>query len=317
MKTFYRLVSIAVFCAAMTAISCSEATTDVNDNGGSIIPSNPSKPEEPDNTKVRKISKITLKFEDYNDTRSYTFDYDANERVSKFRVEASGANNSWEYNIRYYDDELNIFYSDEHDSSGYAFISLNKSGYIASTADEWEEDGYACSSEQTFEYNLQGYLQEFEDVYYEIDENGDESTEVWGVTYKWSSGNIASREYYETEDGEEDYSERWTMTYNNKKQDVINLDINAFVEYYSYDIGVDGFDGSIALALGLVGKTNKNLITKSVGECSDGEIYEITYKWSYDEDGYPIQCTADGWYTIDSVLQEDIDAYSCEFEYVD
>ena len=313
MKTFYRLVSIAVFCAAMTAISCGEATTDVNDDGGSIIPSNPSKPEEPDNTKVRKISKITQINDNY--TRSWTLDYDANERVSKIDcVEGeSGDYSKWGYNIRYYDDELNIFYSDEYDS-GYVFISLNKSGYIASYAEEWEDDGYAGSYEQTFEYNLQGYLQEFEDVYYEIDESG-EYTSGWGVTYKWSSGNIASRERYDTEDGEEDYSERWTMTYNNKKQDVINLDINAFVEYYSYDIGLEYFDGSCALALGLVGKTNKNLITKSVGECSDGAIYEITYKWSYDEDGYPIQCTAEGWYTYDSV-QEDI-AYSYEFEYVD
>lgn len=313
MKTFYRLVSIAVFWAAMTAISCGEATTDVNDNGGSIIPSNPSKPEEPDNTKVRKISKITYINGTYTRSSSYTLDYDANERVSKIIRVKSGDESNFEYNIRYYDDELNIFYSGEYES-GYMFISLNKSGYIASIAEEWEEDGYAGSSEQTFEYNLQGYLQEFEDVNYDIYESG-EYTSSRGVTYKWSSGNIASREYYDTEDGEEDYSERWTMTYNNKKQDVINLDINAFVEYYSYDIDVDGFDGSFALALGLVGKTNKNLITKSVGECSDGEIYEITYKWSYDEDGYPIQCTAEGWNTNDSV-QEDI-AYSYEFEYVD
>lgn len=311
MRTLYRLFWIAAFSAAMIATSCGETTTDVDDNnnGGTIVPNNPTKPEEPNNNpSARKISKITRSDED--GTNIYTFDYDTQGRVNKMTFAYDDYSYCQEYELRYYDDELNLFYSwyddyGEEGSAYYFFIPLNNSGYIAEIAVEEEGDSYYENYVQTFEYNMQGYIKGFEYTSY-YNEDGEEYIYSWGTTYKWSNGNITSREEYN--EGE-DYFKRWTMTYNNKKLEIVNLDINSIVEYYNYDLYAMGLSDGLPLAIGLVGKTNKNFITKSVGESSEYEEHEITYKWSYDEDGYPIHCLVEG-YSYDEIR------YTFDFEYL-
>ncbi|MBR2866956.1 MAG: hypothetical protein IKC12_04465 [Alistipes sp.] len=306
MKTIYHLFLVVACLAAMAATSCSKNTTENSDDGGNVTPNYPSKPEEPNNRETRKISKVTSENDGYY--RSYTLDYDDKGRVTTIYCDYMYG---WEeYDLNYTDDELCIF-CNRDEGSYYNYFTLNNRGYIT-----WysfsDEVGYYTSETRTIEYNMQGYLNKYECIIHEYHDEGEEVEYCYGVTYKWSNGNIKSYEYNETDNGVSDYSERWDMTYNGKKLNVVNLDINALVAYYNYHTFMEG---GIYSAIGLTGKSNKNLISKSVGESSDGDGYEIRYQWSYDEDGYPI---AKG-YTYDIAEGYTYDEIRCtfDFEYVD
>ena len=106
--------------------------------------------------------------------------------------------------------------------------------------------------------------------------------------YKWSGGNVVERTFEDEGDLSTIY-----ISYNSKSMDMVNIDLNAalggFVGGLYIDVCDNGYHGYHGYhGDGLCGQKSKNFMTGLVYEEED-EQWEYSLKWSYDEDGYPVE----------------------------
>ncbi len=252
MKKLFTWMLIAIIGCG--AIS---ACDDSDDNHEEVRPT-------PGPTKQRTISKISAHygyFEGYTGHYEYTFTYDDSKRVVEMDVNRDHGNCN--LTIDYV--SSNILNIDGLYDDYVSQVDINSLGYIT------------CDGFSTFTYNSKGQLTN--DSYY-IDDG--ELYEDLSTIYTWSNDNIVRVQ--------QNYNGNlWDLRvkYNDKDTNAVTLDLNWFVDPMNA-FGSGNVDFELA-TIGLMGKRCKNYITELIDEDDD---WRVTYDWTYDSEGYPIECVA-------------------------
>ena len=258
-------------------------------------------PEPPVETvEQRMVSKIQVTYEGSNgyDTALYTsyYNYDEKDRVEEQTLISEEDGEKWWHSFKYdyMSKDLIQFIEYEADGDNWReYIYLNDKGYV-----ELYED---C----TFTYNVDGYLVSC--VW-----TGDWSDET---AYRWRDGNLMSIEeksQYQYNDSFSRYMT--TLQYDTNNANLVNIDIADFLLGYFIDICTPSFYGY--LPTGLTGQRSKNYITSFTErhDSSDGDIgiRTASFRWSFDDDGYPKVC-------LINCEEDDDDAYTLlvEISYID
>lgn len=259
MKNVKVNILLALFAIVGLSLSC---TTD-SDSGS--------------NNSQRVVSKIIFEDVEYDFAEGYAFKYDSYGRITRVTHTLIAGSYDEISHYEYYrygsgNDLLIEEYEQEYDAT------LNNNGYLSEV---YYADGY-FADEWSYTYDSKGRLTRIYNVYGEYEENWSETT------YSWSGGNIVEV-IYKSEDGYEDYSEtiETQLSYNSKSMDIVNLDLNAVIggwfEGLYIDVGPGGYWGD-----GLCGQKSRNFLTGWVVDDGEDE-WEYSLKWSYDEDGYPVE----------------------------
>lgn len=232
------------------------ACDDSDDNHEEVRPT-------PRPTKQRTISKISAHygyFEGYTGHYEYTFTYDESKRVV-------GVGSHRVYiNIDYVSPStISIVGSNFEDRRQ---VDINNLGYIT------------CYGLSTFTYNSKGQLTN--DSYYMPSDSDDGAGYSRSTIYTWSNDNIARVQ-------QNFNGNLWNLRvkYNDKDTNAVTLDLNWFVDPMNA-FGSANVDFELA-TIGLMGKRCKNYITELIDEDDD---WRVTYDWTYDSEGYPIECVA-------------------------
>lgn len=211
------------------------------------------------NSRQRVVSKIVFECVSEDWVDEYAFKYDSYGRITRV---THGFNDEFSP-IQYYKYGSGNDLLIEDGEEEYA-ATLNSNGYLS---EKYYEDGVYDS----YIYDSKGHLIRM--VF-----NGEYDDDSWKATYSWSGGNIVVW-------SEEDDYEVWEtrLSYNNKSMDVVNLDLNVAIGGW--------FSGGLVINVcewywgdGLCGQKSKNFMT---GWVSEDE--EVSLKWSYDKDGYPVE----------------------------
>ena len=255
MKKLFTWVLIAIIgCGAISACD------DSDDNHEAVRPA--SGP-----TKQRTISKISAYygyFEGYTGHYEYTFTYDDSKRVVEMDVNRDYENCN--LTIDYVSSKIlniNGLYDDYVSQ-----VDINNLGYITS------------NGLSTFTYNSKGQLTN--DSYYRPSGSDDRADYSYRTIYTWSNDNIARVQ-------QNINGNLWNLRvkYNDKDTNAVTLDLNWFVDPENC-FGSANVDSELA-TIGLMGKRCKNYITELIDEDDD---WRVTYDWTYDSEGYPIECVA-------------------------
>lgn len=254
MKKIFSWVLVAIIgCGAISACD------DSDDNHEAVRPT-------PRPTKQRTISKISAHygyFEGYTGHYEYTFTYDESKRVVEMDVCTEGTER-WYLTIDYVSSTiLNIkeLYEDYVSQ-----VDINSLGYIT------------CDGFSTFTYNSKGQLTN--DSYYMPSENDDGADYSRSTIYTWSNDNIAR-----VQQNNNGNLLNFRVKYNDKDTNAVTLDLNWFVDP-NIAFGSGSVDFELA-TIGLMGKRCKNYVTELIVEDDD---WRVTYDWTYDSEGYPIEC---------------------------
>lgn len=250
MKRFFTWMLIAIIACGVIS-----ACDDSDGNHEGVQPT-------PGTVKQRTISKISAYygyFEGYTGHYEYTFTYDDSKRV--VGIDAYRDAGSFYYGIDYVSPSTINIQGDLY--SGDEQVDINKLGYITS-------DGSS-----TFTYNSKGQLTN-DNSYWQ----GDDYDSSYSTTYTWSNDNIMRVQ--------QNYNGNlWNLSikYNDKYTNAVNLDLNWFVDPMNA-FGSANVDFMLA-TIGLMGKRCDNYVTELIDEDDD---WRVTYDWTYDSEGYPIEC---------------------------
>lgn len=192
-------------------------------DGGGDVP-------EPDYSKVTKIVE-TVKYSDnkYDNTNTYTFSYDDDNRISRYVIQNNKYSYSWNYTYKG-KEGVNV----EGDENHYGWIGSN--GYLTSLS-----ISPAVAPTVNASYNDKGYLTSIN--------NGK-------VTLKYDrENNLTSVGYY-------------TYEYSKEKNDA-NIDLNCLISSCSmaYEVYYSHF--SLFAPFGFYGKFSTNMISKETGDNFD------------------------------------------------
>lgn len=234
------------------------------------------------NSRQRVVSKIIFENVEYDYADEYAFKYDSYGRITSVtQIEDSYDDFChYEYYKYGYGSGLEIWeeevYVDIYDAT------LNNKGYLSEV---YYEDG-DYTDKWSYTYDSKGRLTRIYNVFGEYEESWSETT------YSWSGGNIVAVRY-EYEDDLEDYSEtiEKQLSYNSKSMDIVNLDLNAAIGGWFEGLYIDICDEHY-WGDGLCGQKSKNFLTGWLTSwvADDGEgQWRCSLKWSYDEDGYPVE----------------------------
>lgn len=277
MRTIYEFLTL--LCLIMSVSSCVlESVDDTNSETPTSKPdTDPDADPDPDppieEVEQRLISMIDIAYggsEDWSQT--YYFAYNDKDQISKMVY-----HDSWDFGDVTSVDELEYISSDVIKikstlyGSGYNdgveeyYVFLNEDGYVESVS--WDD--------MTYTYNNQ-YIQNIEWTF------GGESERV--TAFRWKGGNISSVQCsVDNDDGAVVYA----MQSNKAKHDMINIDLNLLllgdVAYRSGEC-IPHFYPYLSY-----GKQSSNYIT-SFNWSENNNNGTDTFKWSYDEDGYPVLC---------------------------
>lgn len=268
MKNVKVNILLALFAIVGLSLSC---TTDSDSGSGSG-----------GNSHQRVVSKIIFEDVEFDDTNEYAFKYDSYGRIT--RVTHTRLEDSYDEicHYEYYrygsGNGLEISWEEDGYVDDIYDATLNNKGYLSEV---YYEDG-DYTDEWSYTYDSKGRLTRIYNVYGEYEENWSETT------YSWSGGNIVEVRY-EYEDDLEDYSEtiETQLSYNSKSMDIVNLDLNAAIGGWFEGLYIDICDEHY-WGDGLCGQKNKNFLTGWVVDDGEDE-WEYSLKWSYDEDGYPVE----------------------------
>lgn len=258
MKKLFTWVLVAIIgCGAISACD------DSDDNHKEVRPT-------PGPTKQRTISKISAHygyFEGYTGHYEYNFTYDESKRVVEVTSEF------WENGShqRY----INIDYVSP------STISIGDGNYGDTRQVDINNLGYiTCDGLSTFTYNSKGQLTN--DSYYMPSDSDDGAGDSRSTIYTWSNDNIARVQ-------QNSHGNLWNLRvkYNDKDTNAVTLDLNWFVDPMNA-FGSGSVEFELA-TIGLMGKRCKNYITELIDEDDD---WRVTYDWTYDSEGYPIECVA-------------------------
>ena len=266
MKNVKVNILLALFAIVGLSLSC---TTDSDSGSGSGS-----------NNSQRVVSKIIFEDDEEDYADEYAFKYDSYGRITRVthtRLEDS-YDDIYHYEYYRYGSGNGLEKSWEGDVDYIYDATLNNKGYLSEV---YYEDG-DYTDEWSYTYDSKGRLTRIYNVYGEYEENWSETT------YSWSGGNIVEViSEYEEDLG--DYSEtiETQLSYNSKSMDIVNLDLNAAIggwfEGLYIDVGLGGYWGD-----GLCGQKSRNFLTGWVVDDGENE-WEYSLKWSYDEDGYPVE----------------------------
>lgn len=266
MKNVKVNILLALFAIVGLSLSC---TTD-SDSGS--------------NNSQRVVSKIIFEDVEFDDTNEYAFKYDSQGRIT--RVTHTVIEDSYDEicHYEYYrygsGNGLEISWEEEDYVVDDIYdATLNNKGYLSEVLYYGDGD---YTDEWSYTYDSKGRLTRIYNVYGEYEENWSEAT------YSWSGGNIVEVRY-EYEDDLEDYSEtiETQLSYNSKSMDIVNLDLNAAIGGWFEGLYIDICDEHY-WGDGLCGQKSKNFLTGWVVDDGEDE-WEYSLKWSYDEDGYPVE----------------------------
>lgn len=262
MKKLFTWVLIAIIgCGAISACD------DSDDNHEAVRPT-------PGPTKQRTISKISAYygyFEGYTGHYEYTFTYDDSKRVVEMDVNRDYGNLN--LTIDYVSSKILNTNGLYHDYVSQ--VDINNLGYITSIG--LSAFTYGLS---TFTYNSKGQLTN--DSFYRPSDSDDGADYSRSTIYTWSNDNIARVQ-------QNSHGNLWNLRvkYNDKDTNAVTLDLNWFVDpMNSFGSAIVDFE---LATIGLMGKRCKNYITELIDEDDD---WRVTYDWTYDSEGYPIECVA-------------------------
>lgn len=267
MKNVKVNILLALFAIVGLSLSC---TTDSDSGSGSG-----------GNSRQRVVSKIIFEDVEFDDANEYAFKYDSYGRIT--RVTHTAIEDSYDdichYEYYRYGSGNGLEISWEEDYvDDICDATLNNKGYLSEV---YYEDG-DYTDEWSYTYDSKGRLTRIYNVYGEYEESWSE------ITYSWSGGNIVEvRSEYEEDLG--DYSEtiETQLSYNSKSMDIVNLDLNAAIGGWFEGLYIDICDEHY-WGDGLCGQKSKNFLTGWVVDDGEDE-WEYSLKWSYDEDGYPVE----------------------------
>lgn len=268
MKNVKVNILLALFAILGLSLSC---TTDSDSGSGSG-----------GNSRQRVVSKIIFEDVEFDDANEYAFKYDSYGRIT--RVTHTAIEDSYD-DICHYEyyrygsgNGLEISWEEEDYVDDIYDATLNNKGYLSEV---YYEDG-DYTDKWSYTYDSKGRLTRIYNVYGEYEESWSEAT------YSWSGGNIVEVRY---EYGEDlgDYSEtiETQLSYNSKSMDIVNLDLNAAIGGWFDGLYIDICD-ELYWGDGLCGQKSKNFLTGWVVDDGEDE-WEYSLKWSYDEDGYPVE----------------------------
>ena len=293
---YFMLVIISFMMATFAACTMDATNTDDPSNPNPPINNNP--PIE--DIEKRKVTMIKIDRE--GDEEFYYFNYDQKDRVKRITTVESDTEDSWYYimDIDYSSQQI-IKLTSGNEENGYSdeYISLNDMGYIES----YGEDEYT--------YDANGFIKR---ITYEGYDSWAETDEYWEADFKWQNGNISRV------DQEEDYvwGERRSssnFTYNTNKNYITTIDLSYFVTYFCSEVWFPSGFGCI----GLAGKSSTNYVTSIARKTNDSdgnsELYNVSFKWGYDEDGYPTICLISSEWIYDN--QRESVEYTVEISYYD
>ena len=255
MKNVKVNILLALFAIVGLSLSC---TTDSDSGSGSG-----------GNSRQRVVSKIIFENVEYDFAYEYAFKYDSYGRITRVTRSIDDEFSNYQYYKYGSGNDLLVEYGEEE----YA-ATLNNKGYLSEV---YYEDG-DYTDEWSYTYDSKGRLTRIYNVFGEYEESWSEAT------YSWSGGNIVEvRSEYEEDLG--DYSETIVteLSYNSKSMDIVNLDLNAAIGGWFGGLYIDVCD-DVYWGDGLCGQKSKNFLTGWVSE-----DVEASLKWSYDEDGYPVE----------------------------
>lgn len=275
MKKLFSWVLVAIIgCGAISACD------DSDDNHEAVRPT-------PGPTKQRTISKISAHYGNlggYTEHYEYNFTYDESKRVVEVSYEFWANESHRVYiNIDYVSPStISIGESDLGDR----LVDINNLGYIT------------CDGCYTFTYNSKGQLTN--DSYYMPSDSDDGAGYSSSTIYTWSNDNIARAQ-------QNNNGNLWSfrVKYNDKDTNAVTLDLNWFVDPMNA-FGSRSVDFELA-TIGLMGKRCKNYVTELIVE--DGD-WRVTYDWTYDSEGYPIECVATEYTVIGKITSRYFFVYS-------
>lgn len=236
------------------------------------------------NNSQRVVSKIILMDDDAAYADEYAFKYDSYGRITRVThtvIEVSYGEDSYDEicHYEYYrygsGNGLEISWEEDGYVDDIYDATLNNKGYLSEV---YYEDG-DYTDKWSYTYDSKGRLTRIYNVYGEYEESWSEAT------YSWSGGNIVEvRSEYEEDLGDYSETSEIQLSYNSKSMDIVNLDLNAAIAGWWFEglriYAIDeGYWGD-----GLCGQKSKNFLTGWVRE-----DMEVSLKWSYDEDGYPME----------------------------
>ena len=265
MKNVKVNILLALFAIVGLSLSCTTDSNSVSGSGG--------------NSRQRMVSKIIFEDVEFDDADEYAFKYDSYGRIT--RVTHTEIEDSYEeiccYERYKYSSGNELVIECEDDGyEAYVYeATLNNNGYLSTVY--YENDDY--TEEWSYTYDTKGRLISV------LNEHGSDEYED---VYKWSGGNVVERTFEDEGDLSTIY-----ISYNSKSMDMVNIDLNAalggFVGGLYIDVCDNGYHGYHGYhGDGLCGQKSKNFMTGLVYEEED-EQWEYSLKWSYDEDGYPVE----------------------------
>ena len=259
---------LALFAIVGLSLSC---TTDSDSGSGSGS-----------NNSQRVVSKIIFEDVEFDDADEYAFKYDSYGRITRVTHKDISDSNAELCHYEYYrygsGNGLEISWEEEDYDDAYD-ATLNNKGYLSEV---YYEDG-DYTDEWSYTYDSKGRLTRIYNVYGEYEESWIEAT------YSWSGGNIVEVRYEKYNEDLGDYSKtiETQLSYNSKSMDIVNLDLNAAIGGWFEGLYIDVCD-DYYWGDGLCGQKSKNFLTSWVVDDGEDE-WEYSLKWSYDEDGYPVE----------------------------
>lgn len=216
----------------------------------------------------RLVSLVKITPEYWDDESSYSvsfyFNYDTEDRVNEITF--------------YYEEKM--YAATESFAIGYMsqdFIQIT----MVDSGEEYERD-YAYLNEkgyvelydgEEYTYNLSGYLHKAS--------YSNPGGNTYTATYRWRDGNMSS---VEERWGESQYM--YAFQYNTNNRALINIDPSDIWYWYCYEI----LESSPLSQIGLRGEQSKNYVTSITAQYPSGDKGIDTFKWSYDNNGYPKIC---------------------------
>lgn len=275
---------LTLLCLIMSVSSCVlESVDDTNSEPPTSKPdTDPDADPDPappvEEVEQRLISMIDIAYGGSEDrSETYYFAYNDKGQISKMVW-----HHSWDLGYGTTDTETSVdeleyissdvikikstFYvSGYYDGVEEYYVFLNEDGYVESVS--WDDD-------TTYTYNNQ-YIQNIEWLF------DGESERV--AAFRWKGGNISSVQCSDDDDGAVVYA----MQSNKAKHDMINIDLNLLLlgdVAYRHGEYIPYFYPYLSY-----GKQSSNYITSFNWSYYNNNGTD-TFKWSYDEDGYPVLC---------------------------
>ena len=264
MKNVKVNILLALFAIVGLSLSCTTDSNSVSGSGG--------------NSRQRVVSKIIFEDVEFDDVDEYAFKYDSYGRIT--RVTHTEIEDYYDEicHYEYYrygsGNGLEISWDEEvHVVDGTYDATINNKGDLSEV---YYEDG-DYTDEWSYTYDTKGRLISV------LNEYGSDEDCWTKFVYKWSGGNVVE---ITSEDDEGDLATRY-ISYNSKSMDMVNIDLNAAIGGWFDGLYIDVCDEHY-WGDGLCGQKSKNFLTGWVYEDED-EQWEYSLKWSYDEDGYPVE----------------------------